>query len=251
MKDTTENIIDKERTNNDESKWKILIEKSEFILKEQLQSYTINHTKSGIVGTLTALFIPLILLVMDSKSYHDIIKYLSIIPIIILIFAIYNFISVLIPRNLKHGMNIDKFDSLVKKDYIEILRQFLGANKTSINVNWEIIAKQNKRLKTGLFSSLTSGVLITIIAVLGFLIPKKIEFEQNNKDIKVNKVEKIKMNNLNKIYMDDPENENVNQENDSTNSQSSEDENQIPDVLIEDTQSISKGVENDFETKDE
>ena len=134
-----------------------LVQKSQELLNKQISSYRQKHSNSGIIITVLALFIPFFLSGLGKSN--EIIKYLSIIPIFLLIWTIMSFIKVLKTKSLDQGFHPDKFDTFVNSKYEEILLYEIGANRDSFVDNQLITEKSNQKYDLGIKLTLISIII--------------------------------------------------------------------------------------------
>ena len=189
----------------DNSDLVFLATKSNDFIEKQISSYRHKHSNSGSIITIITLFIPFFINGLDNSNLFF--KICSILPVILLLWAIILFIDVLKTKSLDHGFNVNKFDELINKSYEEILIYEIGANKSSFIDNQKILDKTNVNyffaIKLTVFAIMFSSLLLLTNNFF------KTETE------KITKVEIIKPKNM------IPENDNPNNErNDETPSTS-------------------------------
>ena len=149
-----------------------LVQKSQELLNKQISSYRQKHSNSGIIITVLALFIPFFLSGLGKSN--EIIKYLSIIPIFLLIWTIMSFIKVLKTKSLDQGFHPDKFDKFVNSKYEEILLYEIGANRDSFVDNQLITEKSNQKYDLGIKLTLISIIISTgLLLANNFIEPEE------------------------------------------------------------------------------
>jgi len=233
-----------EKTKNIQDKYEFLANKSNELLKEQIDSYTINHGKAGNVATITVAMITFFLFIMDFENIRDWIIYLSIIPLLLIIVSFYYLLKVFFSKKLIIGFKPEKLDDLSKKDLNEILLYEIGANKKSFITNRKLVDKQNNWFKKGIYYTTSAGLILIFLIILS-----QFEIGKNNinsvNDIHINKKEMIEKEKIIK-----------NQDNDSISvpSEPIEQDNSeispIPDVPIEDLEQFEKGDDSEPLIKD-
>ena len=153
----------KQQVNIDYKDLEFLAAKSAIFIEKQVTSYRQKHANSGTVITVIALFIPFFLVGLD-ESYL-IIKILSVLPILLLLWAIILLINILRTKSLDHGFKVDKFDSFVNEKYESILLYEIGANKSSFNDNEKILDITNKNYNFAIRLTVISIIISTILLV--------------------------------------------------------------------------------------
>jgi hypothetical protein len=149
-----------------------LVQKSQELLNKQISSYRQKHSNSGIIITVLALFIPFFL--SGLADSHIITKYLSIVPIALLIWTIISFIKVLRTKSLDQGFHPDKFDSFVNTKYEDILLYEIGANRDSFVDNQKITEESNDKYNLGIKLTLIAIIISTcLLLVNNFIKPEK------------------------------------------------------------------------------
>ena len=133
--------MEKEDKIIDSKDLEFLAAKSSDFIEKQLNSYRHKHSNAGSIITIIALFIPFFLNGLDNS--YLLIKICSIIPVVILLWAIILLINILKTKSLDQGFHINKFDELINKSFEEILLYEIGANKSSFEDNQKIIDKTN------------------------------------------------------------------------------------------------------------
>lgn len=124
---------------NDFKDLEFLASKSREMLEKQVASYRQKHSNAATIIGVTALFIPFFLNGLENA--YNIIKYLSLIPIGILVWAIILMLGVLRTKLLFQFFSVDKFKDLVNTDYEQILLFEIGANNDSFRDNKPIDEK--------------------------------------------------------------------------------------------------------------
>jgi hypothetical protein len=141
-----------------------LVQKSQELLNKQISAYRQKHSNSGIIITVLALFIPFFLNGLEES--HLIMKYLSIVPIALLIWTIVSFIKVLKTKSLDQGFHPDKFDTLVNTKYEDILLYEIGANRDSFVDNKKIVEHSNDKYNLGIKLTLIAIIISTCLLLV-------------------------------------------------------------------------------------
>jgi hypothetical protein len=231
-----------EKSNNIEDKYEFLANKSKDLLKEQIDSYTINHGKAGNVAAITIAMITFFLFIMDFENLKDWLIYLSMIPLVLIIISFYYLLKVFLSKKLLIGFKPEKLDKLSTKEYIKILQYEIGANKKSFTTNRKLVTKQNNWFKKGIYFTISAGLILIILVILSQLNSGKNNIDSDT--IKIIKKEKIM------------ENQDTNLDNDSANESSEQiqsDDNEysnIPDVSLDDLEPFEKDINSEPLTKD-
>lgn len=157
MNKTTEKI-------KDNSDLEFLASKSSELIEKQISSYRHKHSNAGTIITIITLFVPFFLNGLDNSNI--IFKICSILPFIILLWAIILFINILKTKSLDQGFSVNKFDELINKSYEEILIYEIGANRSSFIDNQKILDKTNVNyffaIKLTVFAIMFSSLLLLI-----------------------------------------------------------------------------------------
>ena len=129
---------------------------SKEIVEKQVDSYRQQHSYAGTIIGVTALFIPFFLNSLVGTFIA--IQLISVVPIMIFIWAILLMLNIFKTKPLDQAYNIDKYQVLSTKTYKEILLSEIEANTISYNKNKIITEKGNKNYVT--------AVRLTTIALL-------------------------------------------------------------------------------------
>jgi hypothetical protein len=129
---------------------------SKEIIEKQVDSYRQQHSYSGTIIGVTALFIPFFLSGIDGSS--QVLQFVAIAPIVLFIISILLLLSIFRDHPLDQGIEVDKFKKLENKTYKEILLYEINSNSISYGGNKTIMAKANKKY--------TNGVRMTTIAII-------------------------------------------------------------------------------------
>ena len=143
-----------------------LVVKSRELLQEQLKAYENYTSKSGILISVSSLFIPFAISFTTTNEVENKIKIISIFPVLLMIYSLFILLKVLKPKGLDHGFNSEQFENLIPKKHTEVLLFEIGANKSSFRDNNSIVAEQSKNFKKGekyIMISSISLILLTII----------------------------------------------------------------------------------------
>ena len=129
---------------------------SKEVVEKQVDSYLQQHSYAGTIIGVTALFIPFFLNSFVGTSH--IIQFISIVPIVLFIWAILSMLSIFRTNPLDQAYNVKKFQDTLTKSYKNILINEIESNINSYNNNKVITDKGNR--------SYTIGVRLTSIALL-------------------------------------------------------------------------------------
>jgi len=161
-----------------------LSEKSKELLDRQIESYRLNHTKAGTMIGISALFVPIFLFIIENAS--PIIQVLSIIPLIFFGISLFILIRVLRTRPLYQGFRPEKLDTIINKDYEDILLYEIGAKRRDSFLDNEIITeRQNKRFDKGLKTTIIAIILSILLLFGNIFINNQNKFTMGDKDKKV------------------------------------------------------------------
>jgi hypothetical protein len=152
-----------------------LANKSKDFIDRQISAYRQKQSNSGSIMAIISLFIPFFLGGLDDAFLW--IKLLSIIPVVLFVYAIFSFIGVLKGRPLDQGFHTRKFQELVNlKNFKKVLLYEIGANQSSFNDNTPKVNKANDAFSRAIKVT-TLAVLFSIGLLLTnkFLKPSKIE----------------------------------------------------------------------------
>jgi hypothetical protein len=152
-----------------------LANKSKDFIDRQISAYRQKQSNSGSIMAIISLFIPFFLGGLDDAFLW--IKLISIIPVVLFVYAIFSFIGVLKGRPLDQGFHTKKFQELVNmKDFKKVLLYEIGANQSSFNDNTPKVNKANDVFSRGIKVT-TLAVLFSIGLLLTnkFLKPSKID----------------------------------------------------------------------------
>jgi len=135
---------------------------SKEIVEKQVDSYRQQHSYAGTIIGVTALFIPFFL--NSLVGTFIVIQFISVVPIMIFIWAILLMLNIFKTKPLDQAYNIDKYQVLLTKTYKEILLSEIEANTNSYNKNKIITEKGNKNYVTAV--RLTTMALLFSIVLL-------------------------------------------------------------------------------------
>jgi len=138
--------------------------KSKEILKGQIESYRILHSRAGIVIGLLTLFISIFLFIIEKTN--TIIQIISIIPILLLIYGIYQMLQVMKSVALFRGYNEKKFEEFINYDIKYLKKYEIAANKLAIQMNDKILRNQNNMYNRGITSIIFSFIVLIILVVI-------------------------------------------------------------------------------------
>jgi hypothetical protein len=157
------NILQKKESQSDNAEeLKFLAEKSNELLVRQIESYRQTHGKSGTIIGVIALFIPFFLNGLDNAANW--IQLSSILPVVVLCWAMLLLLMVLRSKKLKQGINIMKIPNYRDSDLKTILLKEITINRDSFEMNNAITAESNRRYNFAII--LTIGAIITSAALL-------------------------------------------------------------------------------------
>lgn len=220
--------------NNSDQKTKnleFLVLKSKELIQEQLKSYENSTNKSGILISISTLFIPLAITFISDNNSCLLVKILFVVPIGLTIVALIFLLKVLKPKELSHGFNIDQFESQVDKSYDELLLFEIGANKSSYKDNSKVITTHTSYFKKGVSFIFAGSIFIFLLITLNL-------FLENLED---KKFDKIYINELNIKKMTETTSNTENQGNQSQQSTQQVQPTVIPDVPRTQRAIIEKG----------
>ena len=226
-----------------------LVIKSRDLLQEQLKSYESANNKAGILISISALLIPIAVTFISSSDSLTIIKYLTILPTILMIIALTYLLRVLIPKGLDHGFNFNQFDNQLNKTHKEVLLYEIGANRDSYSDNIDIVVRQNRNFKTGVKLIFSSAILIFTLVTASLFIS---ETDSHIKMIEEVTIEKLNINKLNIKTMNDTSSNSDSDSNDNQEQQtqeSTQESTTIPSVPSEERANIDKAEHSEPPTK--
>lgn len=188
-------MMNKTEKNEDNSDLEFLASKSNEFIEKQISSYRHKHSNAGSIITIIILFVPFFLNGLDNSNL--LFKICSILPVIILLWAIILFINILKTKSLDQGFSVNKFDELINKSYEEILIYEIGANKSSFIDNQKILDKTNVSyffaIKLTVFAIMFSSVLLLTnnffkkekekVTKVEIIKPKKMKQENDNPNV--------------------------------------------------------------------
>lgn len=138
----------------------LIYNESKDLLQKQVESYRNHHAKAGSIIGIITLFFPLFLFIIENAC--ELIKYLSIIPLILFVWSTYLMIQILKSRLLDQGISPKEYEDLINSDYVNSLLFSIGINRNSFEENQKITEKQNSRFNNGLLLLLI-GIGISIV----------------------------------------------------------------------------------------
>lgn len=150
----------------EQKKLEFLASRSRQSLNDQIESYTGNHNKAGRIITVNALFTSFFLFLLKEGDTSEFIVYASIIPFLLLFFAIYFLLQIFVSRKIHQGFKPKNYDIIYYMSYEEVLNYELSANISSIEQNAETVFKQNRRLNWGIALTYLAGVIFTILIIV-------------------------------------------------------------------------------------
>ena len=165
-----------------------LVIKSRDLLQEQLKSYDSANTKAGVLISISALIIPIAIAFISSSDTLPIIKYLTIIPIVLMIIALIFLLKVLMPKGLDHGFNFAQFQKQIDNTHKDLLLYEIGANQDSYADNDPIVKRQNKNFKTGIKLIFCSTIIVFVIVTISLFVSKPESKGKLTKDITIEQV---------------------------------------------------------------
>lgn len=136
---------------------------SKEIIEKQVDSYRQQHSYAGTIIGFTVLFIPFFLNSLDGAN--EILGFISIVPIAFFISSILLMLSIFRGKPLDQALSVEKFQTLIKKTYKEILVYEIEANKVSYIRNSAVTRKGNKRYAYGVGLT-TIAIFIAIVLLL-------------------------------------------------------------------------------------
>lgn len=176
-----------------------LVVKSRGLLQEQLKSYESANNKVGELISISAL-VPIVVTFISNSNSSLIIRYLSILPIVLMVIALIYLLRVLMPKGLDHGFNFEQFDKQIDNTHKDLLLFEIGANRDSFKDNTKIVNNQNKNFKTGIKLIFTSAILFFVLVTVSLFVSNA---ESKDRIIKVETIEHLDINRLNVKTMND------------------------------------------------
>ena len=140
-----------------------LANNSKEIIEKQVDSYRQQHSYAGTIIGVTGLFIPFFLSSLDGTLQT--IKFISIVPIVIFIWAILLLLSIFRTQPLDQAFNSTKYKELINKTFKEILLYEIEANSNSYAINKIVTEKGNKRYNIGVRLT-TIALIFSIVLIL-------------------------------------------------------------------------------------
>lgn len=134
---------------------------SKEILDKQVDSYRQQHSYAGTIIGITALFIPFFL---SSLGAFHLIRFVSVIPIALFIWAILLLLNLFKTKPLDQAYNVEKYQELLTNTYKEILLSEIEANLQSYNKNKIITEKGNKNYIRAM-KLITIALLFSIVLI--------------------------------------------------------------------------------------
>jgi len=134
---------------------------SKEILDKQVDSYRQQHSYAATIIGITALFIPFFL---SSLGSFYIIRFISVVPIALFIWAILLMLNLFKTKPLDQAYNIEKYQELSTKSYKEILLSEIDANLHSYTKN-KIITEKGNRHYIRAMKLITMALLFSIILI--------------------------------------------------------------------------------------
>lgn len=133
-----------------------LAAKSKEMVIRQTDSYQKNKTMASTIIGVSALFIPFFINGIEGAAI--IIKYLSIVPIVMFVSVQISMLIVLMLRPRTTFVKAEKYDELISQSYEQILKYEISSNKH--------IFSQNKNMDAKVAKYYNVGVQITIVAII-------------------------------------------------------------------------------------
>lgn len=152
----------------DKESLEYFVNKSKELLKEQSDSFIATHSKAATITAMLSIFVPLFFSVINDAN--TCIKWISIFPIASMIGAVSLMLIALWPRNMQTSLNISKIESMKNENSEKLCEKEIGANFLAIETNEKIVSKQQQIFKFGLFLSIFSIVVSTILLFINLLI---------------------------------------------------------------------------------
>ena len=143
-----------------------LVVKSRELLQEQLKAYENYTSKSGILISVSSLFIPFAISFTTTNEVENKIKIISIYPVLLMIYSLFILLKVFKPKGLDHGFNFEQFENLISKKHTEVLLFEIGANKSSFRDNNSIVAEQSKNFKKGVKYIMMSSISLILLKII-------------------------------------------------------------------------------------
>lgn len=155
---------------NEQKNLEFLVNKSRLLLQAQHQSYTSASNKAAILISVAALFIPIAISFISSSSNEIIIRYLILLPIIVMILALIYLLNVLMSKNLQIGFNFDQFEDYIEEDHEKLLLFEIGANKECYLINKKVVDRKHTYYENAVKLFFTGTALIFILISLNLFI---------------------------------------------------------------------------------
>ncbi|MCO5268732.1 MAG: hypothetical protein M9897_07545 [Brumimicrobium sp.] len=137
--------------------------KSKELLDRQISTYRTHHFKAGIVISILSIFTPLF--ISNTKVENCILNYLIICSLISVLLSIILMVKILKSEKLDQGFNPNQLDSLVNKDFKDIILFEIGAKRESFVANAKKVSKQNKIFNIGLNLAVL-GIILSIVSII-------------------------------------------------------------------------------------
>jgi hypothetical protein len=136
---------------------------SKEIVEKQVDSYRQQHSYAGTIIGVTGLFIPYFLSSLDGTL--QIIQFISIVPIILFIWAMLLLLSLFRTKPLDQAFGVTKYKELLTQTYKEILLYEIEANSNSYRLNNIVTEKGNRRYNIGV-RLITVALMFSILLIL-------------------------------------------------------------------------------------
>ena len=148
--------------------------KSKELIDKQIASHRQQHTTASSIIAIVALFIPLFLSGLDDAV--DWVKYISIIPIILLVSVVCCLLFYVFRANtLSQALNFNKFQELINNQNFETTLLYeIGANKSSFQDNKILLERRTKYYNYAVLMTIW-GIVLSVGLLLAnkFLKPAK------------------------------------------------------------------------------
>lgn len=144
-------------------------EKSNELLEKQIRSYYRKQDRATILLGLVSLFFTVFLFILEKCLIE--IRLFSIIPLILLLFGIWNLTTVIKGHNLAQGYNPNELEEVINLSINDIYKKEIESNKSSYEQNETILEEQETTFNKGVNSILMSIALSLLLLLFNFGIP--------------------------------------------------------------------------------
>ena len=143
------------------------INKSKELLKEQSDSFISTHSKAAIITAMLSIFVPLFFSAISGANIC--LKWISLLPLLLMICSVITMLLILKPRDMKTGFSESKLDKLKNEKIDRILELEVSANLTALEINEKTVIKQQKIFKIGLLFAILSIIASTLLLFINLI----------------------------------------------------------------------------------